>query len=132
VAQYFVDENLLPVGRALAHVRADVVHPDHPALPQIPLGTKDPEWIPLVGRDALNLVVITRDGQIRRKSVEAALCSAYHVRLVVLTGKKSLTKWENLGLLVRTWDKLEKKVAELGDGYWAQALTSAGLRDLHL
>lgn len=132
MAKYFVDENLLPVGRALSHVREDVVHPGHVDLPEIHEGTKDPVWIPLVGRDALNLVVLTRDGKIRRKSAEAALCKQHRVRLVVLTGKKSLTKWENLGLLVRHWDKLDKTVTKLGNGYWAQSLTSAGLTDLRL
>ena len=101
VSQYFIDENLLPIGRALALVRADVLHPDHPAIPQIPLGTKDPVWIPIVGHDDLDLVVITRDDHIRRKSAEAALCREHRVRLVVMTGKKSLTMWDNLGLLIR-------------------------------
>jgi hypothetical protein len=132
VSQYFIDENLLPIGRALALVRADVLHPGHPAIPQISLGTKDPVWIPIVGHDDLNLVVITRDDHIRRKSAEAALCREHRVRLVVMTGKKSLTMWDNLVLLIRQWDKLEKEVGRLGPGYWAQSLTSAGVRDLNL
>ena len=57
--RYFVDENMLAVGYALAAVRDDVAHPGHPLLPDVPRGTLDPVWLPLIGVSGYDLVVFT-------------------------------------------------------------------------
>jgi hypothetical protein len=61
---YFVDETDLAVGRAMAAVKAPVVFPGHEALPEVPLGADDEDWIPVVAH--YDLVVITRD-KLRRR-----------------------------------------------------------------
>jgi len=71
-ARFFVDENDLALGRSLAAARRDVVHPGHPRLAQVPLGTPDREWLPVVG--GFGLVVITRDKKIRSRPVESRTC----------------------------------------------------------
>jgi hypothetical protein len=43
----FVDKNDLAVGRAMAAVKAPVF-PGHTGLPEVPLGTDDEDWIPIV------------------------------------------------------------------------------------
>jgi hypothetical protein len=49
-ARFFVDENDLALGRALAEVHGNVVYPGHPDLPEVPRGALDDEWLPVVGR----------------------------------------------------------------------------------
>lgn len=121
---YFVDENMLPIGRALDLVRDDVLFPGHQDLPEVPTGTLDEVWLPVIG--AKSLVLITRDNQIRSKPGELAAYTTHKVRAFFLTGKKDLTRWERLELLVRQWDRIEKHVAKNGPGPWAMSLTVNG------
>jgi PIN like domain len=67
-ARFFVDENDLALGKALAQHNADVVFPGHRDLPEIVRGVADDEWLPTVG--ARRLVVITRDQRIRYRAVK--------------------------------------------------------------
>jgi hypothetical protein len=59
----FVDENSLVLGRLLARQRHDVVHPGHRLFPEVPVGSKDDVWLPIVGERGL--ILITRDKKIR-------------------------------------------------------------------
>lgn len=127
---FFVDQNMLPVGWALAAVRDDVLHPGHDDLPQVPLGTKDPVWLPIVGAAGLDLVVLTRDGNIRRKPGELTLYRDHGVRSFTITGKRELSMWDKLRLVVRQWDRIEKAIRKNGPGPWAMALTEGGLSDI--
>src|SRR4051794_22002835 len=104
-ARYFVDENVIGLGRALAEARDDVVHPGHADLPEVPLATLDPDWIPVVAE--LELVVLTRDRRLRYKPGERLLLLESGLRVVALTGTKNMTTWEMLDLVVRGWAKLE-------------------------
>ena len=67
-ARFFVDENDLALGRALEERLGHVVYPGHDNLPEVPRGTVDDAWLPVVG--ARKLVVITRDQRIRCRPVE--------------------------------------------------------------
>lgn len=50
-ALYFTDENTLGLGKLLQrNGRADVLYPGHPNLPEVPLGTFDLDWMPVVAR----------------------------------------------------------------------------------
>ena len=51
-ARFFVDETDLALGRSLALARKDVLHPGHRRLPEVPLGTPDAGWLPIVGKSA--------------------------------------------------------------------------------
>lgn len=128
--QFFVDENMLAVGHALAAVRNDVAYPGHPLLPEVPLGTLDPDWLPIIGATGHDLVVFTRDKGIARKTGEALVLREHGVRMFVLTGKKDLTAWEKLDLLVRSWPKIERNIKSNGSSPWLQRITSAGVHDL--
>jgi hypothetical protein len=46
-ARFFVDENDLALGRALAEEHDDVVYPGHPDLPEVPRGALDDDWLPV-------------------------------------------------------------------------------------
>lgn len=88
-ARFFVDENDLALGRSLAHARKDVLHPGHVRLPDVPPGTPDAHWLPIVG--GLGLVVITRDKKIRSRPAEAELVIAAGIRGFVLTSAGDLS-----------------------------------------
>ena len=66
--RFFVDESDLGLARKLADQHSGVLYPGHPAIPYVPRGSQDEEWLLAVGQ--MNLVVITRDRQIRYKPVE--------------------------------------------------------------
>jgi hypothetical protein len=129
--RFFVDENMLPIGRALALVRDDVCHPGHPAIPEVALGTDDPDWLPIVGQRGL--VLLTRDNKIRTKPAELQAYKDHRIRAFFLTGKKDLTRWEKLDLLVRQWEKIEAAIKKVGKGPWAMSVTAgASPRDVPL
>jgi hypothetical protein len=123
--RYFVDENVIGLARALAEARDDVVHPGHPDLPDVPLGTLDPDWIPVVAK--LKLVVLTRDKRMRYKPGERQLLLNGGFRVVALTGTKNMTTWEMLALVVRQWHKLEKLLKDQGPGPWWASWTAGGI-----
>jgi hypothetical protein len=127
-ARFFVDESILGVAKALAIVRRDVVHPGHPRLPEVPVGSLDPTWMPKVA--ALDLVVIARDKRIRTKPVERSLLRAHGLRVFWIGGKKDLGSWGNLKLLVAQWDNIERIVGTRGEGPWFQVLTAGAVREL--
>ena len=94
LARFFVDENDLALGRSLALARKDVLHPGHVRLPDVPLGTPDAQWLPIVG--GLGLVVITRDKKIRSRPAAAELVIAAGVSGFVLTSAGDLSTWDTL------------------------------------
>jgi hypothetical protein len=98
--RFFVDETSLGLGKALAIARHDVVHPGHPDLPSVPRGTLDPDWMPIVS--AMGLVVISRDKRIRTKPAELAAFRECGLRVFWLAGKRDLSNWESLVLMVRS------------------------------
>jgi hypothetical protein len=51
---------------------------------------------------------------------------------VWFSGSKDLTPSEQLALLLRRWDRLEREVTRLGPGPWALNLIASGLREFRL
>jgi len=114
--RFFVDENVIGLGRSLAMAREDVVTPGHPLIPEVPLGAIDPDWIPRVAQR--DLVVLTRDRRMRYKPGERHLLLEHGLRVVALTGAKNMSTWEMLELVVRHWARLEKFISVHGAGPW--------------
>lgn len=123
--RFFVDENVIGLGRALAEARDDVLHPGHPDLPDVPRGTLDPDWLPTIA--ALELIVLTRDKRMRYKPGERQLLLEHGLRVVALTGTKNMTTWEMLELVVRGWAKLERLVKDQGAGPWWASWTTGAI-----
>lgn len=107
-ARFFVDENDLALGKALAEAHGDVVYPGHPGLPEVPRGALDDEWLPIVG--VRRLVVITRDQRIRYRAGEKRAWIEHRVRGFVLTGRKSQTTHDSRAILERQWASIEALV----------------------
>ena len=108
-ARFFVDENDLALGKALAWEHPGVVYPGHPDLPEVPRRTLDDDWLPIVGQK--RLVVITRDQRIRYRPVEKRSWLTHGVRGFVLTGRGSQSTADSKAILDRHWDEIEDLVA---------------------
>lgn len=122
---WFIDENMLAIGKALAAVRNDVIYPGHPACP-IARGMLDEEWLPVVGDSGR--IVLMRDKRIRYRRPERERLMAHGVKAFCLTGSGNQNRWDMLRLIVRHWDRIEE-TAEL-PGPFIYGVTSGGLSKL--
>lgn len=129
-ARFFVDENDLALGKALADLHGNVVFPGHPALPEVPRRSLDDEWLAVIG--AQGLVVVTRDKRIRYKPVEKRMWVDHRVRGFVLTGTTSQSTADSLALLERHWATIDAIVEAVPSGPWMYAITQAGVRSIPL
>lgn len=125
--RFFVDETSLGLGKMLAIARTDVVHPGHRNLPSIPTGTLDVNWMPIVA--AMNLVVIGRNKRIRTKPAELAAFRTCGLRVFWIAGKRDLSNWENLVLMVKSWDRMEDIIRDCGPGPWFYAVSDGAIRE---
>lgn len=131
MARLFVDENDLALGKALAASHpGDVLFPGHLELPEVPRGTIDDEWLPVVG--AKNLIVITRDQRIRYRPVEKRMWVDHGVRGFVLTGRKSQSTTDSLRMVEKHWLHLHALIASRPTKPWMYALTEGLLREIEL
>ncbi len=128
--RFFVDESLLGLGKVLAGARPDLLHPGHWRLPEVPVGTKDPVWIPIVAER--NFVVIARDKRIRTKPAELALLRASGLRVFWIAGKKDLTNWGYLTRVMRQWLGIEAVIAIRGSGPWFYGIGDGRLTEIGL
>jgi hypothetical protein len=126
--RFYADENILGVGKALAMARRDVIYPGHALLPEIPVGTLDPDWMPAVA--ARGLVVLGRDRHIRTKPAELATFRAHGLRVFWIAGKRDLTSWGYLVRLVSKWEAMERIVAARGPGPWFMAIGEASISEI--
>jgi len=130
VGRFFVDENDLALGRALARQREGVLFPGHDELPEVPRQTADEVWLEIVG--ARRLVVITRDDKIRYRPVEKRMWVVHRVRGFVLTGRRSQSTAASLAILSKHWSTIERLTADEGVGPWMYAVTEGSLRRIEL
>lgn len=128
--QFFVDETSIPLGRALAALRGDVVHPGHRRLPEVELGALDPDWLPVIG--ARRLVVIGRDRHIISKPGELQAYHEHRVRAFWIAGDKDLGSWESMTRIARWWNEMERVIERRGDGPWFYAVWPTTVSELRL
>lgn len=129
--RYHVDENLRGLGRILMQIRSDVAVTGVPVPgsdePLVRLKTPDVDWIPTIGE--LGLLVITNDGSIRTRPVEAQLAVQYNLKVVHLFGKVGEEGlWAQLQRLVGRWHRVEQLVADEVPGPWWLSLRPNGSR----
>ncbi len=126
---YFTDENTLGLGKLLHRSgRTDVFYPGHEDLPQVPLGSLDLEWMPIVGE--LGLIVITRDRRIRTRPAELAAYREHGIRSIWIGAKQDLSPQDQVGLFLLHEERLRREIIKRGTGPWAVSLTASGIRPL--
>lgn len=126
---YFADENALGLAKLLIRSgRTDIVHPGHPSLPDVPLGSSDLEWMPFVGR--ADLIVRTRDRRIRTRPAELAEYRRLGIRSVWIGAKQDLSPQDQLDIFLAGEQRLERTAVKLGAGPWALAMSPSGVRPI--
>lgn len=128
--RFFVDETSLGLGKMLAIARTDVVHPGHWNLPAVPTGTLDIDWMPVVSR--MDLVVIGRDKKIRSKPAELDAFRVCGLRVFWIAGKRDLSNWDNLVLMVKWWDRMEEIIRDRGRGPWFYAVSDGAIHEFRV
>ena len=128
--RFFVDESALGLGKVLAIAREDVIHTGHPLIPEVPLGTLDPDWIPVVA--ARDLVLIARDRRIRTKPGELRLLREHSLRVFWIAGKRDLSNWDTLLRMTRRWEDIESVVHDRGPGPWFMAISDASISEIRI
>lgn len=126
---YFADENSLGLGKLLIRRgRTDVAHPGHPDLPEVPLGTPDLDWMPVVARR--DLVVLTRDRRIRTRPAELGAYRALGIRSVWIGAKRDLSPADQVALFLEHEERLRREIVKRGPGPWALAMSASGVRPI--
>ena len=110
--RFFFDESALGVGKTLAVARRDVVHAGHVLIPEVPLGSLDPVWMPAVA--ARDLIVDRARPQDPIQAGRARLAARLRLRVFWIAGKRDLSTWDYLVRLVNRWQDIEGVVAERG------------------
>ena len=128
VLRFYADESILGVGKALAIARTDLIHPGHALIPEVPLGTVDPVWMPEVAKR--NMIVLSRDKRIRTKPAELAVFRDHGLRVFWIAGKRDLTSWGKLVRLVTHWEAMEAIVASRGPGPWFMAVNDRDITEI--
>ncbi|MGN6126895.1 MAG: hypothetical protein ACTHON_10040 [Humibacter sp.] len=128
---YFADENCLAFGKLLRQRgRDDVLYPGHEDLPEVPLGTSDLEWMPVVG--SRHYIVITRDRRIRSRPAELDAYIQHGIRSVWIGAKHDLGPQDQLDLFIAHEARLVREAIKLGAGPWSLALSTSGVRQLRM
>lgn len=128
---YFTDENTLGLGKLLRRSgRDDVLYPGHEDLPEVPIGTPDLEWMPVIAQR--DLVVVTRDRRIRTRPAELRAYSELGIRSLWIGAKQDLGPHDQIAIFLKHEARLQREIIKRGPGPWALALSPSGLRPLRL
>jgi hypothetical protein len=127
--RFFIDASMVGVGKLLAEARPDVTYPGHSDCPFGP-EAKEPEWIPVVAERAW--VVLMRDKRARWRLDEKRAIVEHGLRAFILTSAGNMSVWDQLRLVITSWDRMEEKLDERPAGPYAFAVTWSGLRDMEI
>lgn len=123
--RYFVDENTIALGKAVASGRDDTVVIGQPPVDQLlRCGMADVEWIPVVA--ARGWVVITIDHHLRTRPNEARIADQCGLKCVNLRGAGNLDRSAQLARLMDHWDAVDQFVQDHPNGPWWLSLTKNG------
>lgn len=137
--RFYVDADILGLGKLLCAVRNDVTYPGFAGgdkmfgrvrAPCPITGTEvsDRVWIPeTAGRSWL---VLTRDSAIQESAAEIAAVRESGARMITLVGKDARTTWDQLHIVMKRWERIESCLGEGGPFIYAASKTSFRKVDL--
>lgn len=102
----------------------------HKDLTEVPVGTPDLDWMPVIARRGL--VVVTRDRRIRTRPAELRAYWEHGIRSVWIGAKQDLGPHQQLDLFLQHEERLQREITKRGPGPWALAMSPSGVRPLHL
>ncbi len=132
--RFYVDADLIGLGKLLVQVRTDVTYAGDPGglgidkrpRPPSPVqpGDRDVDWIPIVA--ANGWIVVTKDRHMRTRPAERQLIQqslARHVRIEGSPGSRRLRKWDQLEILINGWRGIERLLEETGPWIYVASRT---------
>jgi hypothetical protein len=132
VVRFYVDADILGLGKLIASLRNDVTYPGDPGAeihkrqrPPCPITSPDvldPAWIPEVARRGW--LIITRDNAIITNRNEIAAVREHRAKMVALNQQDARTKWGQLEVLMTRWRDIENLVTEPGPFIWRASRTA--------
>lgn len=132
VVLFYVDADILGLGKLIASLRTDVTYPGDPGAeihrrqrPPCPItgpDVLDPDWIPEVARRGW--LIITRDSAIITNRNEIAAVREHRAKMVALNQEDARTKWGQLEVLMTRWRDIENLVTEPGPFIWRASRTA--------
>ena len=132
--RFYFDADILGVAHVVAKLRNDSTYPGDPGAvidgrkrPSCIVtepSTPDDVWIPKVA--AAGWSIITRDSKIKSRPGERQAVIDSRARLIVIASPGTLTKWDQLRVLLRRWDDIEL-LSEI-PGPFIAALTASRYR----
>ncbi len=130
--RFYFDEDVLGLAKVVAGQRPDVTYPGDPGAtihrrvqPPCPItvGSKDPQWIPLVA--SRGWVIVTRDSNIQRRRAEVAAVRDHGARMVAIAGADARGTWEQLEVLMVNWRRIEAWAEQPGPFIYSITRTGA-------
>jgi PIN like domain len=122
VVRFYVDADILGLGKLIAGLRYDVTYPGDPGAeirkhrrepcPVTSTGVLDPDWIPVVA--ARGWLIITRDSKIITNRNEINAVREHGAKMVALNQQDAATKWGQLEVFMARWRDIEKLHSEPG------------------
>ena len=129
--RFYVDADILGLGKILGSLRNDVTYPGDPGavlhkrhghLPIANPDVLDTDWIPDVA--ARGWLIVTRDSMIIQNLNEIAAIRENNAKMVALNQRDAQTKWGQLEVFMTQWRRIEALTSELGPFIWRVSRTA--------
>jgi hypothetical protein len=130
--RFYVDADVLGLGKLLADLRNDLTYPGDPGAvihkrhrPPCPITSPDvldTDWIPQVA--ARGWLIITRDSMITQNRNEITAVRENNAKMVALNQRDAQTKWGQLEVFMTQWRRIEALMAEPGPFIWRTSRTT--------
>lgn len=134
--RFYFDADILGLAHIIAGLRNDCTYPGDPGdtihkrrRPPCPITEKDDrDWVPRVAE--MGWLIISRDHNIRQNPAERRAVRESGARMVALSGQDAGNKWDQLGLLMQRWPKIEALYHEPGPFIYLASRSRMTLLDL--
>ena len=130
--RYYVDADILGLGKILGGLRNDVTYPGDPGTvihrrhrapcPIANPNVLDTDWIPEVA--ARGWLIVTRDSMIIQNLNEIAAIRENNAKMVALNQRDAQTKWGQLEVFMTQWRRIDALTSELGPFIWRVSRTA--------
>lgn len=130
--RFYVDADILGLGKILGSLRNDVTYPGDPGAvlhkrhrPPCPIARPDvldTDWIPDVA--ARGWMIVTRDSMIIQNRNEIAAIRENNAKMVALNQRDAQTKWGQLEVFMTQWRHIEALAADRGPFIWRVSRTA--------
>ena len=130
--RFYFDAGVLGLAKVINRLRADITFPGdeggvihkrlRPPCPITATATPDAMWIPEVA--ARQWLIITRDSRIQDHRAEIDAIRRHRARMVALSGRDAVNRWDQLEVLMCQWRRIEAVAAEPAPAVYRATRTS--------